>query len=57
MWMTVTKKPGVPRAPKRAASAWSEKGTNVRFVARLSVLHMELLIIDSMIDAQFLMKS
>ena len=32
------------------------EGTNVRFVARLSVLHMELHIIDSMIDAQFLMK-
>ena len=33
------------------------EGTDVSFVTRLSVLHMGLLIIDSMIDAQFLMKS
>ena len=32
------------------------EGTNVRFATRLSALHMGLLIIDSMIDAQFLMK-
>ena len=32
------------------------EGTGVRFVTRLSVLHMGLLIIDSMIDARFLMK-
>ena len=32
------------------------EGTNVRFATRLSALYMGLHIIDSMIDAQFLMK-
>ena len=32
------------------------EGTDVRFITRLSVLHLGLLIIDSMIDVQFLMK-